>query len=68
MKRDKPEIMKWFSYSHLPKNLARISKLFCDLAESLEEELPVCEETDVFLRKLLESKDAAVRSYLYKKR
>lgn len=66
MERDQRDrMLKWFAYSHLPPALQDISKPFHELAEK------VCDSTDpgpertVALRKLLESKDAAVRAALY---
>ena len=55
-------IMKFFNYGHLPEYLQNISKPFWELAMRLHELLPDNEERKVSLRKLLESKDAAVRS------
>ena len=57
-------ILRYFAYNHLPENLRPISKHFADLAYTLNAELPSGPETTVALRKLLESKDAAVRSAL----
>ena len=57
--------MKWFAYTHLPEHLQKTSKLFHDLAESI---CGICDpgpERTAALRKLLESKDAAVRSTLH---
>ena len=51
-----------FSYEHLPQWLQTISKPFCDLARHLWDNAPHHPETGVALRKLLEAKDAAVRS------
>lgn len=58
-------ILKYFEYDHLPITLQVFSKPFCDLARSLAKspeldgpELTVC------LRKLLESKDCAIRAAL----
>lgn len=59
-----PEIMEYFAYAHLPPALAKVSRSFSDLAHSLLETLPDCAERSVALRKLLESKDAAVRAAL----
>ena len=56
-------ILKYFKFEHLPQRLGEVSKPFCDLAQSLLE-LPRCAERTVALRKLLESKDAAVRAAL----
>lgn len=68
-------IMQFFAYEHLPKHLQRVSKPFADLARSIVAEdgiaddngierlhLPRNAERTVALRKLLESKDAAVRA------
>lgn len=55
-------IMQFFAYEHLPPSLAIVSKPFCKLAEDLVAVLPQNPETSVALRKLLESKDAAVRA------
>ncbi len=55
-------ILKFFNYAHLPKHLQEVSKPFFDLAHKLSDVLPGCDETEVALRKLLESKDAAVRA------
>lgn len=57
-------IMKYFAYSHLPENLQTVSKPFSDLANTLISKLQPGPELSVALRKLLESKDAAVRAAL----
>jgi hypothetical protein len=57
-------ILRYFNYLHLPEHLQDISKMFCTLAEDLENLLPPGPEKSVALRKLLEAKDAAVRSRL----
>lgn len=59
-------IMRYFSYQHLPGNLQPISKVFSELAWKLEDTLPKGAEKSVALRKLLEAKDAAVRSAIDK--
>ena len=56
-------ILKHFAYGHLPEHLAAVSKPYCDLAHSLAAGLNGPELT-VALRKLLESKDCAVRARL----
>jgi hypothetical protein len=58
----KPEILKFFKWQHLPEHLQLVSKPFSDMAELIAERLPDNEERVVALRKLLESKDAAVRT------
>lgn len=55
-------ILKFFDYAHLPEHLAKVSEPFYNLARKLSIESPICDETEVALRKLLESKDAAVRA------
>ena len=57
-------IIQFFSYQHLPKNLKDVSRPFRDLAVKLDEDLPGGPEKTVALRKLLESKDCAVRAAL----
>ena len=59
-------ILQFFSYAHLPPNLASVSKPFCDLAEHIVATVPRNAERTIALRKLLESKDAAVRAVLFK--
>lgn len=59
----KPDILRFFSYAHLPPHLAEASKPFCDLAGRLAE-LPPSEQRDLALQRLLEAKDAAVRAAL----
>lgn len=58
-------ILKHFSYEHLPENLQVVSRPFHALAHHLVE-LPDMDgpELTVALRKLLESKDCAVRAAL----
>lgn len=59
------EILKYFKYDHLKnQQLQDISKLFHDLAQTIDSELPESAESTVALRKLLEAKDAAVRAAL----
>lgn len=58
--------MQFFQYEHLPAHLQEVSKPFGDLAASLVDKLPRNPERTVALRKLLESKDAAVRARLFK--
>ena len=58
-------MMKWFEYKHLPENLQQVSKLFNTVAAAV---IAMCEagpERTVALRKLLESKDAAVRAAVH---
>jgi hypothetical protein len=57
--------MQFFTYAHLPEPLQEVSKLFAGLASHIML-LPRNPERTVALRKLLESKDAAVRARLFK--
>ena len=59
-------ILQFFPYEHLPPHLQAVSKPFGDLARSIVETLPRNPERTVALRKLLESKDAAVRALVAK--
>lgn len=56
------EIMRWFGYDHLPPHLQAVSRPYADLAQALTASIPHSQELAVALRKLLESKDAAVRA------
>jgi hypothetical protein len=55
-------ILHFFHFAHLPPKLQDISKRFCDMATYIVITLPRNAERSVALRKLLEAKDAAVRS------
>jgi hypothetical protein len=57
-------VLRFFAYGHLPEGLQAISRPFADLAQQVAERAPDNQETTVALRKLLEAKDAAVRSVL----
>lgn len=57
-------ILQFFKYGHLPLDLARVSRPFCELAFQIISTLPPNPERTVALRKLLEAKDAAVRAHL----
>lgn len=57
-------MLKWFEYAHLPEHLQAVSKPFGDLAVKMCEVIDGGPERTVALRKLLESKDAAVRAKL----
>ena len=57
-------ILRYFHYEHLPERLQLVSEPFCHLAAAIAETLPRGPETAVALRKMLEAKDAAVRSAL----
>lgn len=57
-------ILRFFHYSHLPPKLQESSRPFCTLARHLIDTTDESAERTVALRKLLESKDAAVRASL----
>lgn len=59
-------IRQFFEYEHLPPNLQKVSKPFCDMAKDLDERLPNNPEKTTALRKLLEAKDCAVRAAIYR--
>lgn len=59
-------LMQFFAYEHLPAHLQEISKPFGLLAEQIVALLPDNPERTTALRKLLESKDCAVRARLFK--
>lgn len=59
-------ILQYFEYQHLPEHLQVVSSQFHTLAHELVKTLPRNPERTVALRKLLESKDAAVRARLTK--
>ena len=58
--------MQFFAFGHLPEALQKISQPFAGLASVIVDTLPRNPERTVALRKLLESKDAAVRAALAK--
>lgn len=57
-------ILRFFEYEHLSPKLAEVSKPFHTLAHQLADTLPASAELTTALRKLLESKDCAVRAAL----
>lgn len=57
-------ILRYFEFEHLPLELQEVSRQFHATAIWMEEALPPGPEKSVALRKLLEAKDAAVRSAL----
>ena len=59
-------MLQFFAYAHLPQHLQVFSKPFHDLAQEVVNNLPSNPERTVALRKLLEAKDAAVRSAITK--
>lgn len=59
-------LMQFFEYRHLPDHLQEISRPFGELAGRIVDKLPRNPERTVALRKLLESKDCAVRARLFR--
>lgn len=57
-------MLKWFAYEHLPEHLQVVSKPFGLMAQDIANSIEPGPERTVALRKLLESKDAAVRAKL----
>jgi len=55
-------MLKFFAYDHLREDLKSVSKPFAQLAEQVVALVPAGPERTVSLRKLLETKDAAVRA------
>ena len=64
---EKPDdrMEKWFAFAHLPGDLQHTSREFWGTMNYLIEHLDPGPERTVALRKLLESKDAAVRATLH---
>jgi hypothetical protein len=66
---DHPErepLLQFFVWDHLREDLQPTSKAFAELAHHIAASLPRNPERTTALRKLLESKDCAVRSLIYK--
>jgi hypothetical protein len=61
-----PPILQYFTYKHLPPHLSCVSQPFAELAVQILTVTSPGPEQTVALRKLLESKDAAVRAALDK--
>ncbi len=59
-------IIQFFAYEHLPPHLQEVSRPFGEMAKVIVDTIPRNPERTVALRKLLESKDAAVRALLAK--
>ena len=60
------KLLQFFAYDHLPIKLQEVSIPFSNMAKRICELLPQNPERTVALRKLLEAKDCAVRSLIYK--
>ncbi len=67
MSSSHPAVVHVMQYFHegegLPADLQKLCKLYARLARELDEMLPDNPEKTYALRKLLESKDAAVRTH-----
>ena len=66
---EKPGILKYFAYGHLPEHLQAVSKPFYELAMESCRNFPDMAseqkaETVAGLRKLLEAKDCIVRAQI----
>lgn len=59
-------LVQFFSFNHLPEHLQKISAPFAGMAFEIVKNCPKNPERTVALRKLLESKDCAVRSVLFR--
>jgi len=59
-------ILRYFSFMHLPEKLQGLSKEVHDLAMTMNSALPECAEKAAGMRKLLEAKDCFVRAALEK--
>lgn len=57
------DILRYFKYDHLPDHLRGRSRLAAVSARIVIDTAPRCPERTVALRKLLEFKDAYVRSF-----
>jgi hypothetical protein len=55
------DLLEFFDYEHLPKDLQVVSKPIGDLAYQMADSLPDSAEKTVGIRKLLEAKDCLVR-------
>lgn len=62
----KNTLMQFFEFGHLPQHLQAVSRPFCELALQINITLPDNPEKTTALRKLLESKDCAVRAILFR--
>ena len=58
------QLLRYFTWQHLPPHLQEVSKLSADLAHEMYHRLPDGPELTTGLRKLLEAKDCFVRASL----
>ena len=62
------KLMQFFDFEHLPKDMQEISRPFAILAREIHDKIyPDNIERNMCLRKLLEAKDCAVRSFMLNK-
>ena len=61
-------LIQFFKYEHLPPFLQDVSKPFGEFAKTIDDTHTDSPEKDAALRKLLEAKDATVRSFLLSKK
>lgn len=61
-------MLRWFSSSHLPEPLRNLVNSYATMAGVVIGSIPKSPERTVALRKLLESKDSAVRGLVDKNR
>lgn len=64
--KEQEPMMQFFGFAHLPSHMQLVSKEFARLAVNILKTVPRNPERTVALRKLLESKDCAVRAAIYK--
>lgn len=58
------DLLKYFTYAHLPTHLQEVSKPIGELAAEMNAKIPDGAEKTAGMRKLLEAKDCLVRAYL----
>lgn len=66
MEQPQEPLLQFFRYEHLPFALQEVSAPFCKLASDIAATYPDNPQRTVCLNALLEAKDAAVRTHLYK--
>jgi hypothetical protein len=64
-KTPEDRMIKWFDFKHLPEHLQCASRPFYATAKHIVDNSEPGPERTVALRKLLESKDAAVRAVVH---
>lgn len=56
------DLLRYFTYQHLPPYLQEVSAPFLAVASEMHQMLPPGPEKDTTMRKLVEAKDCAVRA------